>query len=103
MFELGKVLPRIIHALASTPDEPMPFLFAKIDIKDGFWRMVLVPADDEFNFCYVMPTLPDAPTTEKMIVVPASLQTALFLRRIRNRSRRGPASPPSGDRQSAPA
>jgi hypothetical protein len=51
----------------------MPFLFAKLDIKDGFWRMV-VPADDEFNFCYIMPTLPDAPTTEMMIVVPASLQ-----------------------------
>jgi hypothetical protein len=71
--ELGKVLPRIIHALASAPDEPiMPFLFAKHDIKDGFWRMA-VPADDEFNFCYVMPTLPGATATETMIVVPASL------------------------------
>jgi hypothetical protein len=70
MSELGKVLPRIIHALASAPDEPMPFLFAKLDIKDGFWRMV-VPADDEYNF---MPTLPGAPTTETMIVVPATLQ-----------------------------
>jgi hypothetical protein len=73
MSELGKVLPRIIHALASVPDEPMPFLFAKLNIKDGFWRMA-VPADDEFNFCYVMPTLPGATATETMIVVPPSLQ-----------------------------
>jgi hypothetical protein len=73
MSELGKVLPRIIHALASAPDEPMPFLFAKRNIKDDRWRMV-VPADDTFNFCYVMPTLPGATATETMIVVPASFQ-----------------------------
>jgi hypothetical protein len=51
----------------------MSFLFAKLDVKDGFWRMA-VPADDEFNFCCVMPTLPGATTAETMIVVLASPQ-----------------------------
>jgi hypothetical protein len=73
MSELGRVLPRIIHAMATTPIDETPLLFAKLDIKDGFWRMV-VPEKDEFNFAYVLPQLPGCEDAAPMIVVPSSLQ-----------------------------
>ena len=73
MAELGSVLPRIIHAMATTPVDSTPFLFAKLDIKDGFWRMV-VPNDDEYNFAYVLPQLPGEEGSDPQIVVPSSLQ-----------------------------
>jgi hypothetical protein len=73
MSELGRVLPRIIHALATTPVDDTPFLFAKLDIKDGFWRMV-VPENDEYNFAYVLPQPPGSENAEPMIVIPSSLQ-----------------------------
>ena len=72
MRELGSVLPRIIHAMATTPVDSTPFLFAKLDIKDGFWRMV-VPEDDEYNFAYVLPQLP-GDESDPQIVIPSSLQ-----------------------------
>ena len=37
MYELGNVIPRIVWTLA-TADPSMPFLFTKIDLKDGYWR-----------------------------------------------------------------
>jgi hypothetical protein len=73
MAELGSVLPRIVHAMATTPVDSTPFLFAKLDIKDGFWRMV-VPENDEYNFAYVLPQLPGDENSEPQIVVPSSLQ-----------------------------
>jgi hypothetical protein len=73
MAELGRVLPRIIHAMATTPVDETPLLFAKPDIKDGFWRMV-VPEKDEFNFAYVLPQPQGSKDSEPRIVVPSSLQ-----------------------------
>ena len=73
MAELGSVLPRIIHAMATTPIDSIPFLFAKLDIKDGFWRMV-VPENDEYNFAYVLPQLPGEEGNDPQIVIPSSLQ-----------------------------
>jgi hypothetical protein len=73
MSELGRVPPRIIHALATTPVDGMPLLFAKLDIKVGFWRMV-VPEEDQFNFAYVLPQPQGSEDSEPMIVVPSSLQ-----------------------------
>jgi hypothetical protein len=71
MGELGKVLPRLIYAVATAPDAKGPILFSKLDIKDGYWRMV-VPPDDEWNFAYVLPKeSPDEPTC---LVVPGCLQ-----------------------------
>ena len=71
MSQLGKVLPRLVHALATSPEDQGPWVFMKLDIKDGFWRL-LVPKAEEYNFCYVLPQLhPDAPI---QIVVPSSLQ-----------------------------
>ena len=71
MSQLGQVLPRIVHAIATSPPEKGPWLFMKLDIKDGFWRLA-VPEDQEFNFCYVLPqTDPSQPV---QIVVPSALQ-----------------------------
>ena len=70
MYELGNVIPRIVWTLA-TADPSMPFLFTKIDLKDGYWRMC-VNAKDAWNFAYVLPKLrPDEPTR---LVVPDALQ-----------------------------
>ena len=74
MAELGNVLPRIIYAVGTAPENKGPVLFSKLDIKDGYWRMV-VPAEDEWNFAYVLPKHNpqdrDEPTT---LVIPSSLQ-----------------------------
>jgi len=74
MAELGNVLPRLIYAVGTAPDTKGPVLFSKLDIKDGFWRMV-VPAEDEWNFAYVLPKKnqqdPNEPT---VLVIPSSLQ-----------------------------
>ena len=72
MSQLGQSLGRIIYALGSQPTDAGPIVFAKIDIKDGFWRMV-VPPDQKEHFCYVLPQ-PNNPDAEPMIVVPDSLQ-----------------------------
>ena len=55
MFELGNVILRIVWALA-TVDPNIPFLFTKVDLKDGYWRMC-VNANDAWNFAYVLPKL----------------------------------------------
>jgi hypothetical protein len=44
--------------------------FAKIDLSDGFWRMI-VEENQKWNFCYVMP---DPPGSRIRIVVPSALQ-----------------------------
>ena len=71
MSQLGQVLPRLVHALATSPEENGPWVFMKLDIKDGFWRLV-VPEQDEFNFCYVLPQL--QPNEPVQIVVPSAIQ-----------------------------
>ena len=38
--QAGTVMPRIIKVLATTPLSEDPIRFSKLDIKDGFWRMV---------------------------------------------------------------
>jgi hypothetical protein len=45
-------------------------LFSKIDLSDGFWRMV-VEEGQQWNFAYVMPDPPGSPVR---IVVPSQLQ-----------------------------
>jgi hypothetical protein len=44
--------------------------FAKIDLSDGFWRMI-VPEEDCWNFAYVLPDAPGEPTR---LVIPHALQ-----------------------------
>tara|TARA_B100000780_G_C20872013_1_gene346819 strand:- start:32 stop:673 length:642 start_codon:yes stop_codon:yes gene_type:complete len=76
MNELGRVLERMIDLMASAKNEDQPFLFSKLDISDGFWR-VKVRNDDRWNFCYVLPSEKSNSenTLENIeIVVPSSLQ-----------------------------
>ena len=76
MAELGKVLRRIIATLSDGHDSnpQKPFMFSKLDIKDGFWRMI-VSSDDAWNFCYAIPPpSQDTPLDDIQIVVPNSLQ-----------------------------
>ena len=71
MYELGNVIPRLIFAMALAPDSDIPFVFSKVDLKDGYWRMV-VNQHDAWNFAYVLPPL--NPTDEPELVIPDSIQ-----------------------------
>ena len=71
MFELGNIIPRIIWAMARAPDTGVPILFSKIDLKDGYWRMV-VDEDKAWNFAYVLP--PKNDDDPIMLVIPNALQ-----------------------------
>jgi len=70
MQQLGQVLPRLIAAIANAAPDNGPIFFAKWDIKDRFWQLV-VSETDAWNFCYVLPSEPDE---EPLIVVPTCLQ-----------------------------
>ena len=50
---IGKVLTELFEYMAEAPPET-DILFSKIDLSDGFWRMV-VRDEDKYNFCYVLP------------------------------------------------
>jgi hypothetical protein len=67
--ELGKVLLRIFDFMLEVPAGET-INFSKIDLSDGFWRMV-VEAEDAWNFAYV---LPDPPGSPIRLVVPHALQ-----------------------------
>ncbi len=54
-------------------DPSKPFMFTKLDIKDGFWRMA-VSDSDAWNFCYALPSETEQELDDIMIVVPNSLQ-----------------------------
>ena len=56
MVQLGLALLRLISTMADHHDPELSFLFSKIDIKYGFWRMAF---SDEYawNFYYVLPLL----------------------------------------------
>ena len=55
MVQLGLTLKRLIATMADNYDLSKPFQFCKLDIKDGFWRIV-VSFKDAWNFCYVLPS-----------------------------------------------
>ena len=42
--------------MASAPESSPIFLFSKLDIADGFWR-VRISEKDSLNLCYVLPEL----------------------------------------------
>jgi hypothetical protein len=54
--EIGTVLQRLLHYMRDTP-AGLHILFSKLDITDGFWRLV-VREEDSFNFAYVLPQRP---------------------------------------------
>ena len=59
-------------SMALAPDTGVPFLFAKFDLKDGYWRMV-VNESDAWNFAYVL--LPANEGDKIELVIHDSLQT----------------------------
>jgi hypothetical protein len=72
MYELGNVIPRIIWTMALSKDKTTLFMFTKVDLKDGYWRMA-VNADNAWNFAYVLPEAgPDDPI---QLVISDALQT----------------------------
>ena len=74
MTQLGQSMHRIIAHIAANYNKAVPFRFAKLDIKDGFWRVKASDAN-AWHFCYVIPTLkPTQSLNEVEIVIPNSLQ-----------------------------
>lgn len=74
MVQLGQCMKRLVDLLAENSDPTRPFVFSKLDIKDGFWRMS-VSEEDMWNFCYVLPLLePPQLLDDIEIVVPNCLQ-----------------------------
>lgn len=74
MVQLGNCVQRIIETLAQHIDPNKPFMFTKLDIKDGFWR-VAVNNHDAYNFCYVLPSEDPSTSLDKAdIIIPNSLQ-----------------------------
>ena len=76
MTELGNVLRRIIRTLADGQIKNKTFMFAKLDIKDGFWRLIVNDVD-AWNFCYIIPRDTSTKHTnmdDLQIVVPNCLQ-----------------------------
>ena len=67
--ETGKVLPRSLQYMKEVPPAQW-ILFSKLDISDGFWRLI-VRGDDCYNFAYVLPQKPGEPTR---IVIPSAVQ-----------------------------
>eukprot|EP00957_Ditylum_brightwellii_P091411 6959889-Ditylum_brightwellii.AAC.1 len=76
MAQLGLCMKRLVAMIADNYNHDRPFKFCKMDIKDGFWRLV-VSAEDAWNFCYILlnkeGTILDNIDDIK-IVVPHSLQ-----------------------------
>ena len=54
MGQLGSTLKLLVTVMADNCNLDFPFLFTKIDIADGFWRL-LVSHLQVRNFCYVLP------------------------------------------------
>lgn len=50
MIQLGQCVQCLITLLVDNYDPNQPFLFSKLDIKDGFWRLA-VNDDNAWNFC----------------------------------------------------
>ena len=74
MVQLGTSIHCLIHMMAWHYAPNNPFKFAKLDIADGFW-LIVVNNTDAWNFCYVLPALhPLSSLDEAEIIVPNSLQ-----------------------------
>ena len=73
--QVGTVMPRIIKVLATAPLLQDPIQFSKLDIKDGFCRMVCA-VGKEWNFAYGLTNHPESPTE---LVIPSDLQMGLTL------------------------
>ena len=53
MDQLGSTLKHIIAVMVDNYNTDFPFLFTKLNISDGFWRLV-VSHFQAWNLCYVV-------------------------------------------------
>ena len=60
LTHLGVVIPRLIQAIAKSWGNGIPIFTIKLDVKDGFWRVV-TGEGAEWNFAYVFPDKPGQP------------------------------------------
>ena len=67
--EICNVFHRILNFIDSVGEGEV-IMLAKIDLSDGFWRMIM-EKEDKWNFAYVMP---DRPGTPPRLVVPSDMQ-----------------------------
>jgi len=68
---MGKVLPQLVYQVAHADPALGLLFFAKWNIKDGFWHLV-VSVENTWHFCYLLPKVHPDDLTE--IVVPTCLQ-----------------------------
>ena len=54
MAQLGSNLKQIIYQMWTNFDPSQPFMYSKVDIKDGFWRL-MVSSENAWHSCYVLP------------------------------------------------
>jgi len=71
MDQMGKVLQRLIATVAKTKNSHGPIVFAKWDMMDSFWHLV-VSEEDAWHFCYILPQLSEEDPIQ--IVKPTCLQ-----------------------------
>ena len=70
MSQLGCVLPQLIETVTAAPLDGGNIVFSKLDINDGYWRMV-VKKGNHLNFAYVLLDVKDARIT---LVTSSALQ-----------------------------
>jgi len=70
MRKVGNILPRLIESVARAPVEDGNILFSKLDMKDGYWR-IIVKKGRNLNFAYV---LLDVDGARICVVIPSALQ-----------------------------
>ena len=75
MGQLGSCFKRLVATMADHCNHANPFYFSKLDVKDGFWRMV-VAEDQAWNFAYVLPAEDGALVSleDTELVIPDALQ-----------------------------
>ena len=74
MIQMEHCAQQLITSLAENYNKKTPFRFAKIYIKDGFWRLEFSDTS-EWNFCYVIPQVNKIENIEDIeVVVPKCLQ-----------------------------
>jgi len=71
MEQMGKVLWWLVETIVGTKKNHSPIVFAKWDIKDGFWCLVVLE-EDSWHFCYMLPCMDEDNPVE--IVWPTCLQ-----------------------------
>eukprot|EP00957_Ditylum_brightwellii_P108894 8307267-Ditylum_brightwellii.AAC.1 len=76
MVQLGQSIQCSVALLTNRHDLHHPFKFAKLDVKGGFWRLI-VNKEGAWNCCYVLPPKEKSEQTnldELQLVVPLNIQ-----------------------------